>query len=156
MRAGTAPVRMTPMTQRLPPITKHQAKAPGIGRGGVQIRGSAAQRRDMYEMFRAETVEIRDRLMAIIRDPESDNGHVIMAAKEVLNRGWGAAPQVNVIEQVFQHKHEVNLDNLKQMSRAELAAVEGFLARLITVEGAEDAVVVEDNPPADADEDDAS
>jgi hypothetical protein len=128
LRADTPPIRMTPMAQRLPPITKHQAKVPGLGKGGVQIRGSATQRREMYEMFRAETVEIRDRLMAIIRDPRSDNGHVIMAAKEVLNRGW-------------------------QMSKAELAAVEGFLARLITVEGAEDAIVVEDNPPA---EDDAS
>ena len=132
--------------ERLPPIIKHQARVPHVGRGGIEVRGSAAQRRAMYEMFRAETLEIRDRLMEIIRDPESDKGHVIQAAKEVLNRGWGAAPQVSVIEQVFQHQHEVNLDSLKQMTKAELAAVEGFLARLVTVQGAEDAIVVEDDP----------
>ena len=130
------------------PIISSQVRAPGIGKGGHNVRGTAAQRREFYEKARQHTDEIIDRLMGIIRDDEADNGHVIQAAKEMLNRGWGAAPQVSVLEAVFTQEHTINTENLKQMTNDELKAMEGFLARLVSPEGVEDAQVIdhEDDP----------
>jgi hypothetical protein len=125
------------------PIIASQARTPGIGKGGHKVRGTAAQRREFYEKARQHTDEIIDRLMAIIRDEEADNGHVIQAAKEMLNRGWGAAPQVSVLEAVFTQEHTINTESLKQMSDDEIRVMEGFLARLVSTEGIEDAQVIE-------------
>ena len=136
-------------TSRPAPIISQKARVPGIGKGGHKIRGTAQQRREMYEQFRAHTDEVRERLMEIIRNPLADNGHVIQAGKEILSRGWGAAPQVSVIEQVFQHEHTVNMDSLKQMSADELKLVEGFLTRLVAVEDADDAEIIEHDPEPD-------
>lgn len=125
------------------PIISSQARTPGIGKGGHKVRGTAAQRREMYETFRAETARVREVLVNILLDEEADNGHRIQAGKEILNRGWGAAPQVNVIEEVFRHEVSFNAENLKQMTDAEIKAMEGFLARLVSPEGIEDAQVIE-------------
>lgn len=130
------------------PIISSQARTPGIGKGGHKVRGTAAQRREFYEKARQHTDEIIDRLMGIIRDDEADNGHVIQAAKEMLNRGWGAAPQVSVLEAVFTQEHTINTESLKQMTNDELKIMEGFLARLVSTEGVEDAQIIdhEDDP----------
>ena len=130
------------------PIVSSQVRTPGIGKGGHKIRGTAAQRREMYETFRAETDRVREVLVSILLDDEADNGHRIQAGKEILNRGWGAAPQVNVIEEVFRHEVSFNAENLKQMTNDEIKAMEGFLARLVSPEGVEDAKIIdhEDDP----------
>ena len=125
------------------PIISSQARTPGIGKGGHKVRGTAAQRREFYEKARQHTDEIIERLMGIIRDDEADNGHVIQAAKEMLNRGWGAAPQVSVLEAVFTQEHTINTESLKQMTDDEIRVMEGFLARLVSTEGIEDAQVIE-------------
>ena len=131
------------------PIISSQVRTPGIGKGGHKVRGTAAQRREFYEKARQHTDEIIDRLMGIIRDDEADNGHVIQAAKEMLNRGWGAAPQVSVLEAVFTQEHTINTENLKQMTNDELKAMEGFLARLVSTEGVEDAQIIDhDDSPS--------
>lgn len=125
------------------PIISSQARTPGIGKGGHKVRGTAAQRRELYEKARQHTDEIIERLMGIIRDDEADNGHVIQAAKEMLNRGWGAVPQVSVLEAVFTQEHTINTESLKQMTDDEIRVMEGFLARLVSTEGIEDAQVIE-------------
>lgn len=125
------------------PIISSQARTPGIGKGGHKVRGTAAQRREFYEKARQHTDEIIERLMGIIRDKEADKGHVIQAAKEMLNRGWGAAPQVSVLEAVFTQEHSINTESLKQMTDDEIRVMEGFLARLVSPEGIEDAQVIE-------------
>lgn len=131
------------------PIISSQARTPGIGKGGHKVRGTAAQRREFYEKARQHTDEIIERLMGIIRDDEADNGHVIQAAKEMLNRGWGAAPQVSVIEEVFRAEVSINAESLKQMTDAEIKAMEGFLARLVSPEGVEDAQIIDhDDSPS--------
>jgi hypothetical protein len=122
---------------RQAPIIKAGARVPGIGKGGHSTRGTAAQRREFYEQFRAHTQEVRDRLLEIIRDPDADNGHVIQAAKEILNRGWGAAPQVQVIEEVFRHEVTFNVDKLRQLPSEQLTQLEATLSRLIEVDDAE-------------------
>jgi len=124
-------------SNRPPPIIQHQARVPHIGKGGHNIRGTATQRREMYEQFRAYTKEVLDRLLEILRDEEADHGHVIQAGKEILNRGWGAVPQTQVIEAVFQHQHNLNMDALREMSSDDLARLENTLARLVTVDEAQ-------------------
>lgn len=129
-------------------VAQSRPRVPGIGKGGHQVRGTANQRRAMYEEFRKHTEEVREVLIEILRDEEADNSHRIQAGKEILNRGWGAAPQVSVIEAVFSQEVSINTDSLKQMSSEELKTMEGFLARLISPEGVEDAQVIdhEDSP----------
>jgi hypothetical protein len=125
------------------PVPREPVGVPVTGKGARHIRGSVAQRRAMYEMFRAHTEEARDRLLEILRDPDADNGHVIQAAKEILNRGWGAAPQIQVIEEVFRHEVSFNVDKLRQLPSEQLTQLEATLARLIEVEDAE---VIEHRP----------
>jgi hypothetical protein len=118
-------------------IIKAVAKAPGSGRGAHKVRGTAEQRRQFYESFRAHTDEVREVLLSILRDDEADNGHRIQAGKEILNRGWGAAPQVNIVEAALQHHVTLNTDALKQLPKDELARLESTLVRLIEVPDAE-------------------
>lgn len=125
------------------PIISSQARTPGIGKGGHKVRGTAAQRREMYSLFRQETERVREVLVNILLDEEADNGHRIQAGKEILNRGWGAAPQVSVLEAVFTQEHSINTESLKQMTDDEIRVMEGFLARLVSPEGVEDAQVIE-------------
>jgi hypothetical protein len=119
------------------PIISSKPRVPNIGKGGHKVRGTAAQRQAFYETFRAHTDEVRERLLDILRDPDADHGHVIQAAKEILNRGWGAVPQTQVIEAVFQHQHSLNVDALRQMPTDQLRQFEVALARLVEVDDAE-------------------
>lgn len=131
------------------PIIAHQPRVPKIGKGGHQVRGTAAQRREMYEKFREHTDEVRDVLIGILKDPEADTGHRIQAGKEILSRGWGAAPQVNVIEEVFRAEVSFNTDNLKNLTSEELKAAEAALTLLISPEGVEDAQVIDHEDDTD-------
>ena len=113
-------------------IFKAPSKAP-VGRGGHHTRGSVAQRRAMYEKFREETERVHRVLVEILEDEEADNGHRIQAGKEILNRGWGAVPQVNVIEAALSKQDGFDSDALKQMPADELKQFELSLTKLIAV-----------------------
>jgi hypothetical protein len=140
-----------PRTRAPAPVTsKPPARAPSSGKRSHDVRGTAAQRREFYESFRAHTDEVRERLLEIIRDDEADHGHVISAAKEILSRGWGGVPQIQVIEAALKHEHSLSVDRLKGMSPADLQAFEAMLARLVEVDDAE---VIDATPVADSDED---
>lgn len=128
-------------------IISSKARVPNIGKGGHKVRGTAKQRQAFYEQFRQHTDEVLDRLLSILRDDEADHGHVIQAAKEILNRGWGAVPQTQVIEAVFQHQHSFNVDALRQLPQDQLTQLESTLARLVAVEDAE--VIETTNESAD-------
>lgn len=52
-----------------------------------------AQKRDALAEFKRKAAEeTAKRLAEIVKDPNSDPAHVVVAAKEILNRGWGPAP----------------------------------------------------------------
>jgi hypothetical protein len=106
------------------------AYTPKEGKGGWGTRGSAEQRRQFYARFREHTEEALSCLLGIIRDPDADNGHKVQASKEILNRGWGAAPQVHVVDQSMEHRLSMNMDFLRQMSDDELAVYQRMLLRL--------------------------
>jgi hypothetical protein len=123
------------MSERI--VIKAVAKAPGIGKGAHKVRGTAEQRRQFYESFRAHTDEVRETLLTILRDSDADNGHRIQAGKEILNRGWGAAPQVSIVEAALQHNITFNDGRLNQMPKHELEKLESLLVHLIEVPDAE-------------------
>jgi hypothetical protein len=126
-------------------IPKGRHSVPSSGKYAQDARGSLAQRRQMYERFRSHTEEALACLLGIIRDEDADNGHRIGAVKELLNRGWGAAPQTHVVEQALEHRLTVDMAFLRQMSDEELALYQKMLTRLATVQAADivDAEVVE-------------
>lgn len=92
-------------------------------------------RREMYAKWRTYTKEVMDFLVGVVRDDEKDTGHRIQAAKEILSRGWGQVPNVEIIEATLRVSHEVDTSALAQMSQAELDAVALALSRMIRVPG---------------------
>jgi hypothetical protein len=80
-----------------------------------------------------------------MRDEEKDTGHRIQAGKEILARGWGQVPSVEIIEATLKVSHEVDTTALKQMSQSELDAVSLALAKMIRVPG-DDAKVIDHEP----------
>ena len=104
-------------------------------------------RKAMYEAFREYTEEAISTLVGIMRDEDKDAGHRIAATKEILARGYGAVPNVDLVEVAFKHEHEINLDALKQMSDKELADFQLLLTKLVKIEqDAIDADVIEHKP----------
>ena len=97
----------------------------------------AKARAKLYESFQAHTDEVREMLIGIVRDDTADNGHRIQAGKEILSRGWGQAPNVEIIEATFKHQHTFNPDALRQMSAQQLAAAEAALTMLMRIPDAE-------------------
>lgn len=106
-----------------------------------RARAPRRLQKEMVERFREKTDLALSRLVGILEDEDADPTHVIAAAKEVLNRGWGAVPQTTVIEALFQHRHVIDADALRQIPSEELTALETMLARL--VEPIEDAEVID-------------
>jgi hypothetical protein len=104
-----------------------------------------AARREMYEAFREHWQEVRDMLIGIVRDDEADNGHRIQAGKEILNRGFGQAPSIEIIEAAFKHELSISPDALRQLPPKQLAQFEAILATLVQVADQDtiDAVPVE-------------
>lgn len=94
-------------------------------------------RQQAYAEFRQHTDEVRETLLEILRDDTADKGHRISAGKEILARGWGSVPSYQIIEAVFEHKHDFNPDALKQLPQDKLRDLEATLATLIQVEDAE-------------------
>lgn len=102
--------------------------------------------KEMVEKARAMTDLALQRLRGILEDEEADLTHVIAAAKEVLNRGYGAVPQHHIVEALFTHQHQINTDALRQMSTEQLTALETMLTPF--AQPVEDAEVIEHDPDA--------
>lgn len=88
-------------------------------------------RRILYEKFQAHTDEAIGTILEIMRNDEANDSDRLAAAKELLNRGWGQAPNVNIVDATLKVEHNFNSDRLKQMTPEELAAFEGLLARVV-------------------------
>jgi hypothetical protein len=120
-----------------PKITRRRAPKSGE-RGSLLPKASmipVSARKVLYDSFRAHTDEVRDVLLSILRNDEADNGHRIQAGKEILNRGWGQAPSIEIIEAAFKHEHTFNADALRQLPPKQLEQLEAMLAALIQVPG---------------------
>jgi hypothetical protein len=103
----------------------------------ARIRPTARARREVYEKFQAHTDEVLERLLSILRDDEADHTAVIAAGKEILARGWGSVPQHHVIEAMFEHRHVIDVDALRQLPADDLTRLEASLSRLIEIPDAE-------------------
>ena len=103
-------------------------------------------RREMYESFRQHADEVREMLIGLVRDTEIDPGHRIMAGKEILNRGFGTAPNVEIIEKTLKVDMRISDDRIKQLSDAELQAYLTVIEKLVIDPDAEDAEVIEHYP----------
>ena len=102
-------------------------------------------RREMYAKWRTYTDEVMQFLVDVVRDDTKDTGHRIQAGKEILSRGWGQVPNVEIIEATLKVTHEVDASALAQMSQAELDAVSLALAKMIRVPG-DGARIIEHEP----------
>jgi hypothetical protein len=102
-------------------------------------------RREMYAKWRTYTDEVMQFLVGVMRDEEKDTGHRIQAGKEILSRGWGQVPNVEIIEATLRVSHEVDTSALKQMSQAELDALALAFTKLVKVPG-DDARVIDHEP----------
>lgn len=130
-----------PSKPKIPRLPKTQYPAPR----GRTVPESA--RRKMYESFRQHGDEVREMLIGFVRDDTIDPGHRIAAGKEILNRGFGTAPNIEIIEQSFKHQHSFDMDAIKQMPAEELAVLEAAITRFIKIdEDAIDAEVIEHKP----------
>ena len=98
-------------------------------------------RRELYRKFQEHTDEVLTTFLDILRDDEVNPSDRIAAGKEILNRGWGQAPNVSIVDATLKVEHTVNSDALRQMSAEELASVEGLLTRLLGEGGADDDII---------------
>lgn len=105
-----------------------------------------AARREVYAMFRAEAEGVLGVLKDIVYNHEMDPGHRIAAGKEILNRGLGTAPNVEIVEKTLKIEHVVNGDAVRQMPDAELRTLMSSLTKLMTGPDAEDAEIIEHKP----------
>lgn len=94
-------------------------------------------RKQMYEAFRSYTQEAIVTLVGIMRNEDggASPADQIAATKEILSRGYGAIPNVDLVEVAFKHEHTLNVDALKQMTAAELEAFQILLTKMVKVEG---------------------
>lgn len=102
-------------------------------------------RRVDYARWRAYTDEVRDFLVAVMRDGSKETRDRIRAAEEILRRGWGQAPTVDVIEATLRVTHEVDVTALRRMSQTELDALALAFTKLVQLPG-DDARVIEHEP----------
>ena len=98
-------------------------------------------RRELYQKFQAHTDEVLTTFLDILRDDRVNPSDRIAAGKEILNRGWGQAPNVSIVDATLKVEHSVNSDALRQMSAEELSSVESLLSRLVGNESADHAIL---------------
>lgn len=91
----------------------------------------ANARKEYYSMFREHARDMLQVLLDIAHDEDADKGNRIQAAKEILSRGLGQAPNVNIVEATLKHEVSLNTDALRQMPEHELSMLQSTLARLI-------------------------
>jgi hypothetical protein len=118
-------------------VKKRASAESGTAPGKTRPRASLEARKRMYESFQAHTDEVRERLISIIRNDDLAPADHIAAGKEILARGWGAVPQMQVIEAMFQHQHTFNMDAIRQMPADQLQQLEAALVRVLQVPDAE-------------------
>jgi hypothetical protein len=114
---------------RIRTISEKEDRAYPVGKRTVP----EAARKAMYAAFREHADEVREVLVSILRDETADKGHRIQAGKEILNRGFGQAPSIDIIEASFRHDHTFSPEVLRQFPPQKLAALEAMLAELIVV-----------------------
>lgn len=105
-----------------------------------------AARREVYALFRAEAEGVLGVLKEIVYDEMMDPGHRIAAGKEILNRGLGTAPNVEIVEKTLKVDLTISDEKIKQLSNDELQATLAVLQRVIADPNAEDAEVIEHKP----------
>ena len=107
-----------------------------------------AARREMYEAFRQHADEARQTLYGIMTDTEVDPGHRIAAAREILNRGYGTAPSVEIIEKTLKVDLSFSDARIRQMSNDDLRAALAVMEKLVLQPetAAEDAKVIDHEP----------
>ena len=115
-----------------------EGKPPGAAPRGRRLTPPPGQipmraRKEMYEAFRAYTEEAIDTLVEIMRNDQANDSDRISATKEILSRGYGAVPNVDLVEVAFKHEHSLNTDALQQMSTAELESFQVLLTKLVKV-----------------------
>lgn len=101
-----------------------------------------AARREVYAAFRAHANEVLEMLVGFVRDETLDPGHRIMAGKEILNRGLGTAPNVEIVEKTLKVDLTISDERIKQLTNEELAAALAVMQK-ITIDDAE---VIEHKP----------
>lgn len=123
---------------KIPKLQKHQYPT---GRTVPE-----AARREVYAAFRAHADEVREMLIGFVRDESLDPQHRIMAGKEILNRGLGTAPNVEIVEKTLKVDLSFSDDKLKQLPTEDLHAAISVIQRLTAPPDAEDAEVIEHKP----------
>ena len=115
--------------------TREYGTRMGENRGlGAMTPMNIRKFREAAAMFDEHTEAAMRRLVAIVENERSDDGHAIAAAKEILTRAWGQAPSFQVVQGIIQHDHKVSVDPaaLQNMDAEQLAALEGTLTRLLS------------------------
>lgn len=105
-----------------------------------------AARREVYAAFRAHADEVREMLIGFVRDEDLDPQHRIAAGREILNRGLGTAPSVEIVEKTLKVDLSFSEDRIKQLSNEELRTALDVVGRLVLDSDTEDAEVVEHKP----------
>jgi hypothetical protein len=118
-------------------VKKRASAESGVKPSRARPRVSLEARKRMYESFQVLTDDVRSVLYGIVMDEEAADSDRIAAGKEILSRGWGAVPQMQVIEAMFQHQHTFNMDAIRQMPADQLQQLEAALVRVMQVSDAE-------------------
>ena len=100
-------------------------------------------RRELYGKFQAHTDEALDTIRSIMLDNEAADSDRLAAAKEILNRGWGQAPNVNIVDATMKVEQSFNFDNLRQMSTEDLAFASKFLAKVTGENESDDHAIID-------------
>lgn len=132
---------MVRLMARAPKIPKLQKVQYPTGRTVPE-----AARREVYAAFRAHADEVREMLIGFVRDADLDPAHRIMAGKEILNRGLGTAPSVEIVEKTLKVDLSFSDDRIKQMSSAELQVAIDVMQKLLIDPAADDAEIIEHKP----------
>lgn len=105
-----------------------------------------AARREVYAAFRAHADEVREMLIGFVRDDEIDPGHRIAAGKEILNRGLGTAPNVEIVDKTLKLDVHFSDDRIKQMPSDELSRLLDGFKKLLDNPDGQDAEVIDHEP----------
>lgn len=105
-----------------------------------------AARREVYALFRAETEGVLGVLKEIVYDDKADPGHRIAAGKEILNRGWGTAPNVEIVDKTLKLDVHFSDDRIKQMPSDELSRLLDGFKKLLDGPDGQDAEIIDHEP----------
>lgn len=129
---------MTDKPPKIPRLPRHQYPT---GRTVPE-----AARREVYAAFRQHADEVREMLIGFVRDETLDPQHRIAAGKEILNRGLGTAPNVEIVEKTLKVDLSFSEDKIKQLTNDELRTALDVMGKLVLRPEAEDAEIIEHRP----------